>query len=192
MYSQKVLHRFFEPKHKGIVENYNSRGYCGSVECGDAIELTMNINNKGIIEEAKFRAYGCPGAIASCEAMVELILGKSIEEAQKLKNSDIVEYLDGLPDIKIHCSVMGEEVLNDAINNYLKKSISDEDVIICKCKNITGKQLENFILQEEKYTFDELQSHFGVGQVCGKCEQRIYAILAKIIEVEAGYDISGQ
>lgn len=185
MYNNKVMNCFYNPKHSGVVTDYSARGFTGSIECGDAMELTLKINENEIISEAKFRTYGCTAAIASSEALVELIIGKTIEDASKIRNSDIVNYLEGLPELKLHCSILGQDVLEDAIMNYRKIDTKlQEDEIICKCNNIKRKYIENMIIDKRMFSYKELQKLTNIGTMCGKCENRVYAILSVAIEKE--------
>lgn len=124
-YSDKVMDCFVEPKHFGRVKDCSAKGFTGSFECGDAMELTLKISENGSITDAKYLAFGCTAAIASAEALVELIIGKKVVEAEKIKNQDIVDYLRGLPDLKLHCSVLGEAVLKDALEDYNKRKNID-------------------------------------------------------------------
>ncbi|MCK4695169.1 MAG: iron-sulfur cluster assembly scaffold protein [Candidatus Cloacimonetes bacterium] len=185
MYNDKVMNCFFNPKHAGVIENYSARGFTGSIECGDAMEITLKIDEREVITNAKFRAYGCTAAIASSEAIITLILGKTISEAENIRNSDIVNYLNGLPDLKLHCSVLGQDVLKDAICNYRKiDNKSEENEVICKCNNIKRKNIENLIIDKRIFSYRELQKLTNVGTICGKCENRVYAILSMAIEKE--------
>ncbi len=124
-YNDKVMDCFLEPKHFGRIKDFSAKGFTGSFECGDAMELTLKIDENGVITDAKYLAFGCTAAIASAEALIELILNKKITEAEKLRNQDIVDYLMGLPDLKLHCSVLGEEVLKDALEDYRKRCSKD-------------------------------------------------------------------
>jgi len=120
MYNQKVLDVFANPKNVGVIENADGEGMVGNPTCGDIMKITLKIDND-IITDAKFQTYGCTAAIATSSTATEMIKGKSVDEAMKLTNSEVVEYLEGLPPQKIHCSVLAEEAIKKAIENYREK-----------------------------------------------------------------------
>lgn len=120
-YSKKVMQIFKKPKHVGVIKNPSGHGKVGNVRCGDVLELFIKIKNNKIID-ARVRSFGCIAAISAADALCELIIGKTIEEALKITHKDIVDYLQGLPSFKIHCSVLGKEALDKAIENYKKKN----------------------------------------------------------------------
>lgn len=117
MYSEKVMDHFRNPRNVGEVENANGVGEVGNPQCGDIMKIYLNVENN-IIKDIKFKTFGCGSAIASSSIATELVKGKTIEEAWKLTNKAVVEALDGLPPIKIHCSVLAEEAIHKAINDY--------------------------------------------------------------------------
>jgi len=119
MYSDKVMENFQNPQNVGFVENANAVYKIGSPECGDIMEMSMLIED-GIIKDIKFRTFGCAAAIASSSMATQLLKGRSIEDALKLKNDDVINALGGLPPQKIHCSVLAEEAIKGAIENYQK------------------------------------------------------------------------
>ena len=117
MYNEKVMQAFQNPKNVGEVENYNAIGTVGNENCGDIMQITMLIED-GIIKDAKFKTFGCAAAVASSSTATAMIIGKTIDEALKIKNSDVIESLEGLPPQKIHCSVLAEEAIKLAIEDY--------------------------------------------------------------------------
>lgn len=127
-YSQEVMKRFKKPKFAKEMKNADAFGEVGNVQCGDVMKVFIKIdkNKKGenIIKDISFQTFGCVAAIASSDALCELAKGKTITEALKISRDDIVKKLKGLPAIKFHCSVLGEEALQKAIENYKKKSKS--------------------------------------------------------------------
>ncbi len=120
MYNEKVMEVFKNPQHMGEVENYNAIGTVGNETCGDIMQITMRIEN-GIIEDAKFKTFGCAAAVASSSTATGMIIGKSIEDALKLTNKEVITELEGLPPQKIHCSVLAEDAIRAAIDDYQKR-----------------------------------------------------------------------
>ncbi len=123
MYNEKVMEVFKNPQHMGEVENYNAIGTVGNEVCGDIMQITMRIED-GIIKDAKFKTFGCAAAVASSSTATGMIIGKTIEEALKLTNKQVIEELQGLPPQKIHCSVLAEDAIRLAIDNYLQNQNS--------------------------------------------------------------------
>jgi nitrogen fixation NifU-like protein len=120
MYSEKVMEHFMNPRNVGEIENPDGIGHVGNPVCGDIMELYIKVND-GIIVDAKFKTFGCGAAIATSSMVTELVKGKSVEEALKISNRAVAEALGGLPPIKMHCSVLAEEALKSAIDDYLSK-----------------------------------------------------------------------
>ena len=131
LYSEKVMDHFRNPRNVGEIENADAIGEVGNAKCGDIMRMYLKIDN-GIITDVKFKTFGCGSAIATSSMATELIKGKPIEEALKLSNQAVVEALDGLPVHKIHCSVLAEEAIKDAIKNYYdKNNIKYDTAIFC-------------------------------------------------------------
>ncbi len=120
MYNAKVLETFANPKNVGEIENASGVGTVGNASCGDIMQVFLKIKDDKIVD-AKFKTFGCAAAIASSDTACEMIKGKSLEDALKIKNSDVVETLEGLPPQKIHCSVLAEEAIAEAIKDYRAK-----------------------------------------------------------------------
>jgi nitrogen fixation NifU-like protein len=117
-YSEKVMEHFKNPRNVGEIENPDGVGHVGNPVCGDIMELYIKVKD-GIIVDAKFKTFGCGAAIATSSMVTEIVKGKSIKEALKISNKAVVEALDGLPAAKMHCSVLAEEALKSAIEDYL-------------------------------------------------------------------------
>lgn len=120
MYNERVMKEFASPKNVGFIEDADGVGKVGNASCGDIMEISLKIKDD-VITDAKFRTFGCAAAIASSSVATEMVIGKSIEEALAIKNKDVVETLEGLPPQKIHCSVLAEEAIKKAIEDYKSK-----------------------------------------------------------------------
>lgn len=121
MYSEQVMDHFRNPRNVGEIENADGVGEVGNAKCGDIMRITLRIKDD-VIEDVKFQTFGCASAIASSSMATELIKGKTIQEALQVTNSAVAEALDGLPPVKMHCSVLAEEAITEAINDYLVKN----------------------------------------------------------------------
>ncbi|WKY43857.1 iron-sulfur cluster assembly scaffold protein [Eubacteriaceae bacterium ES2] len=119
-YTDKVMENFQNPKHVGELSDANGVGQVGSPACGDIMKIFLKIDDDGIIQDASFKTFGCGAAIASSSMATDMIIGMNIEDAAKLKNSEVVEALGGLPNEKIHCSVLAAEAIQAAIDDYKK------------------------------------------------------------------------
>lgn len=120
IYSEKVMDHFRNPRNVGIIEDANGVGEVGNAKCGDIMRVYLKIEDNKVLD-AKFETFGCGSAIASSSMATELIKGKTVEEAWDLTNKAVAEALDGLPPVKMHCSVLAEEAIHKAINDYRKK-----------------------------------------------------------------------
>ena len=120
MYNEKVLKVFANPSNVGVIENADGEGVVGNPSCGDIMKITLKIEND-IIVDAKFQTFGCTAAIATSSTATEMVIGKTVEEALKITNAQVVEELEGLPPQKLHCSVLAEEAIKKAIEDYRSK-----------------------------------------------------------------------
>lgn len=126
-YSEKVRDHFAHPRNVGTIEDANGVGEVGNAVCGDIMKMYLKISDDGIIEDAKFNTFGCGAAIATSSMATEMIKGKSVEEAAQLTNQAVVEALDGLPPVKLHCSVLAEEAVQAALEDYRKRKEKKEE-----------------------------------------------------------------
>ncbi len=120
MYNEKVMEAFKNPKNVGEVENYDGIGVVGNASCGDIMQITIKVEN-GIITDAKFKTFGCAAAVATSSTATDMVIGMTLEEALTVTNKKVVEVLEGLPPQKIHCSVLAEEAIKKAIEDYYSK-----------------------------------------------------------------------
>lgn len=121
MYTEKVLDHFSNPRNLGEIEGANGVGMVGNAKCGDIMQMFIKVNDEGIIEDVGFKTFGCGAAIATSSMATEMIRGKKVEEALQLSNSAVVEALEGLPPQKIHCSVLAEEAVKAAVEDYERR-----------------------------------------------------------------------
>ncbi|MDY5439878.1 MAG: Fe-S cluster assembly scaffold protein NifU [Eubacteriales bacterium] len=125
MYNDKVMDNFKNPRNVGVIENADGESKVGSPECGDIMQIFLKINDDEVIEDAKFQTFGCAAAVASSSMATQMLIGKTIKEALKLTNRQVVEELEGLPPQKIHCSVLAEDAIHAAVKDYLEKKGKD-------------------------------------------------------------------
>lgn len=182
-YTNKVKEYFLKPRNVGEVESPDAVGEVGSIVCGDALRLSIKVDKEtNRIIDAKFQTFGCASAIASSSALTELVKGKTLDEASKITNQDIAAYLGGLPDEKMHCSVMGMEALEDAINKYrgVKKVLRPEENIICKCFDVSEEKIRKTAIENNLKTVEEITHYTKAGGGCGLCVPEIEQILKDV------------
>ena len=130
-YGEKVLDHYENPRNVGSLDNKDAHvgtGMVGAPACGDVMKLQIRVSNQGVIEDAKFKTYGCGSAIASSSLLTEWVKGKTLDEAKQIKNTDIAEEL-ALPPVKIHCSVLAEDAIRSAIDDYHSKQVAEHSVV---------------------------------------------------------------
>ena len=135
MYSEKVMDHFNHPRNVGEIEDPSGVGTVGNAKCGDIMRMYLDIDDNGIIQEAKFKTFGCGAAIATSSMATELIKGKTIDEALKLTNRAVMEALDGLPPVKVHCSVLAEQAIKAAVADYYTRQGIDPTPIVGKIED---------------------------------------------------------
>jgi NifU-like protein len=179
-YTDKVKETFLKPKNVGEIADADAVGEVGSIICGDALKLFLKIDKEtGKIIDAKFQTFGCASAIASSSALTELVKGKTLDEALKISNQDIADYLGGLPEQKMHCSVMGQEALETAIANYRGEEIpkKEEENPVCKCFDVTEEKIRKVAAENHLTTVEEITNFTKAGGGCGECVPQIELIL---------------
>ena len=178
-YSEKVWDRIRNPRNAGVMENPDALGDAGSLACGDALRIMLKVDANNRIQDAKYQTFGCGSAVASGSALTEMVVGKTLDEAGKITNDDIVSFLDGLPEEKMHCSVMGMEALLAAIANYRGEPppAPADEAVVCKCFGITEEKIREAIRQNHLTTVDHVTHYTKSGGGCGKCHADIQRIL---------------
>lgn len=180
-YTDKVKDHFLNPRNVGEIENPDGMGEVGSLACGDALKLTFKLDKNKKIAAAKFKTFGCASAIASSSALTEIIKGLTVEDAEKITNEDIVQYLGELPKAKMHCSVMGQEALEKAISFYRgepENKVAGETV--CECFGITDIEIEQVVRQNTLSSIEEVTGYTKAGGGCESCHEKIQQIIDSI------------
>jgi NifU-like protein len=182
-YSEKVMDHFRNPRNVGKIEKPDGTGTVGSLACGDALTLMFKLGADKRIEDVKFQTFGCASAIASSSALTEMVKGKTIEEAEKITNKEIADFLGGLPDQKMHCSVMGREALEAAIHNYRtgETGIKNlEDHIVCTCFGVSENEIRRVVTENSLTAVDEVTNFCKAGGGCGMCQDDIQRIIDSV------------
>ena len=187
-YTDTVKDHFQNPRNVGILEDADGIGEVGNIICGDAMKLSVKLTeDKKRIADARFQTFGCASAIASASALTELLKGKTVEEAAKLTNQDIADYLGSLPEAKMHCSVMGMEAFQAALADIRKKHPEYQlpgtnepegmDRVICQCFNVTEGKIREVIRLNHLKTVEQVTFYTKAGGGCGGCYEEIQQIL---------------
>jgi NifU-like protein len=191
-YTDKVLELFYEPKNQGAIEETGevgvkvATGEVGSIACGDALRLHLKVEEAtDKILDARFQTFGCTSAIASSSALTEMVKGLTLDEALKVTNKEIAAYLGGLPEAKMHCSVMGQEALEAAIYNYRGIPLAahdddDEGVLICSCFGITDAKIRKAVAQNNLFSAEQVTNYVKAGGGCGSCLAKIDDIIKEV------------
>ena len=134
MYTEKVMDHFKNPRNVGEIEGASGVGTVGNAKCGDIMQIFLDIDENEIIRDVKFKTFGCGAAVATSSMATEMVKGKTLEDALKLTNKAVAEALDGLPPVKMHCSVLAEEALRSAIADYYRRiGKNPEEILGCDC-----------------------------------------------------------
>jgi NifU-like protein len=191
-YTDKVLDLFYNPKNQGAIEEATEAGVkvatgeVGSIACGDALRLHLKVEvASDKILDARFQTFGCTSAIASSSALTEMVKGLTLDEALKVSNKDIADYLGGLPEAKMHCSVMGQEALEAAIYNYrgiplVVHDDDDEGALICSCFGISESKIRRVIVENHLTSAEQVTNYVKAGGGCGSCLANIDDIIKEV------------
>ncbi|WP_448600619.1 Fe-S cluster assembly protein NifU [Thermoleptolyngbya sp.] len=190
-YSEKVLELFYNPINQGTLDDSAEPdvavvfGEVGSIACGDALRLHLKIQRStDTILDARFQTFGCTSAIASSSALTEIIKGLTLDEALNITNQDIANFLGGLPEAKMHCSVMGQEALEAAIYKYrgikVEHHEEDEGTLVCTCYGITEKKIRRAIATNALSTAEQVTHYVKAGGGCGSCLATIEDLIAEV------------
>lgn len=186
VYSDKVLDHFMHPRN--ILEDEESFkpdgiGVTGNIKCGDQMIVAIKVDpERGVITDCRWKTFGCASAIASTSVMSEMVKGMRLEDAFRLSPKDINKELGGLPEHKIHCSVLGDKALRAAINDYYERTgqadkiRSEQARVVCTCMNVTDHEIEEAVLEGAR-TFYELQEKTKVSTVCTQCKDEVERLL---------------
>lgn len=180
-YTDKLKDHFLNPRNVGDVENPDGTAEVGSIACGDALKLSFKLDENKRIKEAKFKTFGCASAIATSSALTEMLKGMTLDEAMKVTNQDIAAYLGGLPQEKMHCSVMGKEALEMAIANYRGTPAKEPGAkVICECFGVTDRDIERAVRENNLHTVEEVTNYTKAGGGCGNCHDAIRQIIERV------------
>ncbi len=194
-YSETLKEHFMNPKN--ILQGENTDGFDGvgmegNLQCGDQMMVVIKVDKeKDIITDCQWKTYGCASAIASTSVLSEMVKGRTLDAAFHISPKEVALELGGLPDHKIHCSVLGDKALRAAINNYYARTGQEDKVkqeqvnVVCQCMNITDHDIEDAVLEGAR-TYFELQERTKCGTVCGQCKDESEALLEKYKHIHFG------
>lgn len=192
-YSEKVMDHFLHPRNVGEIADADGVGEVGNIVCGDAMKLFLRLDpEKKRITDARFQTFGCASAIASASALTEMVKGKAVEEAERLTNQDIADFLGELPEEKMHCSVMGMEALQAALADHRRRTRGEGaapapaadtfdgeglDRIVCHCFKVSERTIRDVIRLNQLTTVEQVTHYCKAGGGCGGCREDIAGIL---------------
>lgn len=180
-YTDKVKDHFLNPRNVGEVEHADGVAEVGSIACGDALKFSFSLDENKRIKDARFKTFGCASAIATSSALTEMVKGMTLDEALKVSNQDIAAFLGGLPEEKMHCSVMGKEALEAAVANYRGAPVKEPGAqIICECFGVTDRDIERAVRENNLTTVEDVTNYTKAGGGCGNCHEAIAQIIARV------------
>lgn len=180
--SDKVQDHFLNPRNVGALEQPDAEGQAGTLAYGDALKIALKVDrDSGVITDARFKSFGCGVSIAAASALTEIIIGRTIDEASVVSDSEIVDYLGGLPDDKMYCAVLGHEALQTAIAQYRgENDAADSSEKICKCFPARKAFLERIIRTNKLTSPDQVTNYTKVSGGCQSCKKPIEELLAAV------------
>jgi nitrogen fixation NifU-like protein/NifU-like protein len=194
-YSDKVKDHFMNPRNilrENNEADFHGIGLTGNVKCGDEMMVYIKVDpEKLTITDCKWRTYGCASAIASTSILSEMVIGMTLDQAYGITAKDILKELDGLPDNKVHCSVLGDKALRAAIDDYYRKNGMEDRIktqgamIVCVCMQVTDEDIEHAVLEGAR-SFHELQEMTKIGTGCGECQENAQAVMSGYIQKHFG------
>jgi len=181
-YTDKVREHFINPRNVGRMDDADAVGEVGSMACGDALKLYLKLDDNEKIVDAKFQTFGCASAIASSSALTEMIIGKTLQEAEQITNEHIADYLGGLPKEKMHCSVLGRDALEKAISCYRGEPEKKVDgQVVCECFGVTDRQIERAVRENHLTSIEDVTDYVKAGGGCGNCHDAIQDIINQVL-----------
>lgn len=183
-YTGQVREHYMNPRNVGEIEHPDGYGETGNIKCGDALRLTFKLDSEGKVEDIKFKTFGCGSAIASSSMLTELCKGKTVDEMEKITDDDIANALGGLPDAKMHCSVMGQDALKLAIEYYrnggktIEKEVSSR--VVCTCFNVTEDDISQAVRQHGLVSVEQVTNYTKAGGGCKNCLKDIKEIIDQV------------
>jgi len=196
VYSDVLKDHFVNPRNilseSDDVAKFDGSGVVGNIKCGDEMLVAIRVDPaSGKISDCKWKTYGCASAIGSTSILSEMVKGMTLDQAFRLSPKDVAQKLGGLPEHKIHCSVLGDKALRAAINDYYRRHGMSDKVreetarIICQCMNVTDLEIENAVLEGAR-TYLELQERTKLGTVCGQCKDEATRVLQENVQRHFG------
>ncbi|TNJ37839.1 iron-sulfur cluster assembly scaffold protein [Prosthecochloris vibrioformis] len=195
VYTEKLKEHFMNPKNILQGEDtdaFDGVGMEGNLSCGDQMMVVIKVDPaKEVITDCQWKTYGCASAIASTSVLSEMVKGMTLDQAFDVSPKDVTKELGGLPDNKIHCSVLGDKALRAAINDYFERNGMQDRIrkeqarIVCQCMNVTDAEIEDAVLEGAR-TFYELQEHTKLGTVCGQCKDEAEGLIEKYCHLHFG------
>ncbi len=194
-YSDIVRDHFANPRNVlGKDEDFQADGdgMAGNITCGDQMRMLIQVDEgAGTIRDCRWQTYGCASAIASTSMLSEVVKGLTLDEAFAISPKDIATRLGGLPDNKVHCSVLGDKALRAAINDYYErhgltdKVRREQSRLVCQCMNVTDHDIEDAVLEGAR-SYQQLQEHTKLGTVCGQCQDEATTVMEAAIAKHFG------